>query len=175
MRRSPQKIEELKPILAEAALKLNPNPNEISCQELAKAAGLAIGTIYRIIPAKADLFQLVAEHAEKQFNEIVFAPLKAGLSIRDRFSLVFNRIFEFKKTHKDAARFLAFHGFGPQSLFLKSSDAFSKEGIATKIMDETIAPLAHALIWGPIAISIQNQSNPDIEVLEEKVWHTLAA
>lgn len=175
MRRSPQSIEELKPILAEAALALNPNPNEISCQELAKSAGLAIGTIYRIIPSKSDLFNLVAEHAEKQFNEIVFAPIRGGLAIRERFSLIFKRIFEFNKTHKPSARFLAFHGFGPQSLFLKSSDAFSKEGIATNIMDESTAPLAHALIWGPIAISIQNQSNPDIGALEEKVWHTLAA
>lgn len=175
MRRSPLPIDELKPILAEAALKLNPNPNEISCQELAKAAGLAIGTIYRIIPAKSDLYDLVAEHCERKFNEIVFAPIKSGLNIRERFSLVFKRIFEFQKKNQDAARFLAFHGFGPQSLFLKSSDAFSKEGIKTNIMDENTAPLAHALIWGPISISIQNKANPDIEVLENKVWQTLAA
>ena len=175
MRRSPQSIAELKPVLAEAALALNPNPNEISCQELAKTAGIAIGTIYRIIPSKSDLFYLVAEYAEKKFNEIVFAPIRGGLDIRDRFSLIFKRIFEFNKAQKPAARFLAFHGFGPQSLFLKSSNAFSKEGIATNIMDENTAPLAHALIWGPIAVSIQNQTSPDIEVLEEKVWRTLAA
>lgn len=176
MRRSPQLINDLKPLLADAAMALSSHPNEISVQALAKAAGLAIGTIYRIIPAKSDLFEIVQYRAEEKFNNIVFAPIRGGQSLRVRFELIFNRIFEFVDSEPDAAKFLALHGFSTQSLFLKSSTAFSDEGIKTNLMRQNIAPMAHALIWGPIAVAILQKAN-DIKAkdLEECIWHTLAA
>ncbi len=178
-RRSPLGTKEISNIIADAAIKLSPYPDAISVQELAAKSNMAIGTIYRVMPKKADLKNLMAKYVEEKFNSVIFTPIRASLDLKSRFSIVFGRINDFIDKEPECAKFLAVNGFDADCAFFKAAHAFVSEGVSLGIMDENIKNIAQSLIWGPIAAHIINRTN-NIETgavkdQEKRVWASLAA
>ena len=176
-RRSPSTTKEIEEIIAKSAIELGVQIDGISIKQLADSAGLAIGTIYRVLKTKDDLNALITKYCENHFNAFVFQAIPAKLPLRGRFSLVFSRIMQFIEQEKQCARFLGFNGFSVNSLMVKASSGFAAEGSSFDLMDKNIIPLAYAIIWGPISEILKNDENVpfDNSTLENSIWAALTA
>ena len=174
-RRSPSTTKELKSIIANAAIAHSVHGNDISIKELAEASGLAIGSIYRVIKTKSDLKKIIDDHCEALFNAQVFAAIPAKLSLRDRFSLVLTRIFQFAQTNNQAANYLAHNGFGQSSLMVMSCVGFAAEGQKSGIINQKIIEYVYPIIWGPISAVIKGGQSPisNTEVIDDSIWAAL--
>lgn len=174
MRRSPQKIEDIEKQIADAALHLGVNPNGYSIRELAQKAQVAVGTIYRAIPNKNRLEQLLEERAEDVFCEYVLAPIPARLDMKGRFALVFDRLTDFITKEPEIAEFLATHGFKDDSKFKKSINLFIEEAAASGEIDIKLKPIALSLIWGPISSLLQYKGDTETaNLLKDGIWAAL--
>lgn len=174
-RRSPTTTSELRSIIASAAIADGVNYESLSIKELADASGLAIGSIYRVIKTKSDLKDIIDDHCEAMFNANVFAAIPAKLSLRDRFSLVLSRIFQFAESNRQAANYLAYNGFGATSLMVRSCVGFAAEGHKSGIINQRIIEYAYPIIWGPISAIIKSGgfNFANISVVDESIWAAL--
>ncbi|MEI9931236.1 MAG: helix-turn-helix domain-containing protein [Rhizomicrobium sp.] len=78
----------------------------VAVSEIAKAAGVATGTVYVYFRDKEALVNALYRHWKTIYNDVVLAPLPQGLLVRDRFTTYWQRIMEFARTHPRAVRFL---------------------------------------------------------------------
>ncbi|MFZ1988634.1 MAG: TetR/AcrR family transcriptional regulator [Alphaproteobacteria bacterium] len=77
--------------------------------DIARAAGIGTGTIYRYFPDKEGLVNALYQHWRARFNAAVLAPMPAGLSPRAQFDLYWQRLVGFVQEQPIAARFLELH------------------------------------------------------------------
>lgn len=176
MRRSPQSIENIERQIAEAAIALGPNLSDFSVQDLAKKAGFAIGTIYRVLPTRDSLKEIVQKRAETMFDAVVLAAIPAKLDAQERFNSVMMRIMDFAKGNPKAAQYLAFNGFSVESNFRRAILGFIKEFAPIGFEEETMAKLGFSLIWGPIAtlLSSGEDLSDEMETIAPKIWKSIA-
>jgi|GEM_PF-3294406 AcrR family transcriptional regulator len=176
-RRSPCTSKELENIIASAVIARSIYVDDISIKQIAEASGLAIGSIYRVIKTKSDLKKIVDSHCEALFNAQVFSAIPAKLSFRDRFSLVLIRIFHFIEANMEAANYLAYNGFSPSSLMVKSCISFASEGQISGLIRPEIIQYSYAFIWGPISTIIKSKSTTgtDLAVIEGSIWAALTS
>lgn len=176
MRRSPQPVENIEKQIAEAAISLGPNLSDFSVQDLAKRAGVAVGTIYRVLPRRDSLKEIVQKRAETMFDIVVLAAIPAKLDAQERFNKVMIRILEFAKNNPKAAQYLAFNGFALNSNFRRAIIAFIKEFAPMGFEDDLMAKMGFSLIWGPIAtlLSSGDELNDEMEYIAPKIWKSIA-
>jgi AcrR family transcriptional regulator len=176
MRRSPQNIDDIKTQIAQAALRIGPNLDGFSVQELAQSANVAIGTIYRVLPTKAELKTIVNEYVEQSFNRHIFAPIRAKYDLKARFELVFARLIEYIELNKHEANYLAMYGIANDAQFKKAIYAFIDEASSIGVIDKALRPIAMSLIWGPILSLLQTKAQGiNHELLCQSVWAALKA
>jgi AcrR family transcriptional regulator len=77
--------------------------------DIARAAGVGTGTIYRYFPDKEGLVNALYQHWRQRLNAAVLAPMPAGLSPRAQFDLYWQRLVGFARQEPIAARFLELH------------------------------------------------------------------
>jgi AcrR family transcriptional regulator len=80
--------------------------------DIARAAGVGTGTIYRYFPDKEGLVNALYRHWRERFNTAVLAPMKPGLSPRAQFETYWQRLIGFVRDAPVAARFLELHHHG---------------------------------------------------------------
>jgi len=80
--------------------------------DIARAAGVGTGTIYRYFPDKEGLVNALYQQWRAGFNAAVLAPMAAGLSPKEQFNLYWHRLAGFAREHPVAARFLELHHHG---------------------------------------------------------------
>ncbi len=176
MRRSPQPVENIEKQIAEAAINLGPNLSDFSVQDLARQAGIAIGTIYRVLPTRDSLKEIVQKRAEAMFDAVVLSAIPARLDAQSRFNKVMVRIMDFAKGNAKAAEYLAFNGFSAESNFRRAIVAFIREFAPMNIDDAIMEKLGFSLIWGPIATLLASGDDlgDELETIAPKIWKSIA-
>lgn len=177
MRRSPQSIEEIETQIAKAAIKLGPNLESFSIQELAKEANIAIGTIYRVLPTKIELNAIVKNYAQSEFDKIILIPIRATLDLKGRFETVFSRILDFAIKNPKMAQYLAINGFDENSNFSKAINAFLNEIAPMSNKNPSLSKIGLSLIWGPIASLLLSgaMNSEDYKSLSPIIWNAISA
>jgi AcrR family transcriptional regulator len=158
--------------------------------EIARAAGVAVGTIYRYFPTKEALARALIVRCEARFDEEVFAAIPIGASPRAVFRLYWRRMVEFAKSHPAAQRFLdlqdhstycgAMAGEGGRALLAAVRELIARgrrEGtmkpldpvVLVALLKGALAGLArHAAGDGPIPTAMA-------EEMEDCLWNAVAA
>jgi len=81
----------------------------VAVPEIAKAAGVATGTVYVYFRDKEALVNALYRHWKSAYNETVLAPLPPGLLVRDKFTTLWQRMMDFALAHPRAIRFMDLH------------------------------------------------------------------
>lgn len=171
-RRSPEPVSALEVRLVAAALSLGDSLDAIAMPELAKASGLAVGTLYRLAPGKVALAELVTRAVRARFDAVVFAPFPARLDLKGRFDTIWQRLSQFLLDEPDAARHLAVRALPEGSAFRKASAAFARDGAALGALRDMDADTLAALVWGPVAAMARDgtASSERLADLGQAVW-----
>ena len=174
-RRSPRSIAVIEDRLLRAAVSLGDTLDAISMPELAKAADIAVGTLYRIAPSKAALAELLDMRAWACFETYVFAPFPARLSLQERFSLMWARLGDFAAAEPEISTFLARLPMRSDHAFVKASTIFARDGAATGTFKTLTGAELAALVWGPVSALLRNRacSVESLHHLETAVWDAL--
>lgn len=132
--------------------------------EIAEAAGVGTGTIYRYFATKEELFNALYARWRGAYNDFVLAEFPPGMSIRDRFGGYWRRMIGFAKQHPHATRFLELHHHAPHldeanrelsQRYLDVANTFFAEGVATGELKNLPPRLAVALMWGALMALIK--------------------
>ncbi|HTO39980.1 MAG TPA: TetR/AcrR family transcriptional regulator [Rhizomicrobium sp.] len=129
----------------------------VAVPEIARAAGVATGTVYRYFATKEALVNALYLRWKTAYNATVLAPLDAQASPREMFATYWQRMTDFAQSHPRAMRFLDLHFHGSyldaQSLAAHTAyrvaaaefvRAARKAGAIRALSPELVA----ALIWG---------------------------
>jgi AcrR family transcriptional regulator len=129
----------------------------VAVPEIAKAAGVAIGTIYRYFETKDALVNALYRQWKSAYNQIVLAPAPAHFGPRQAFSFRWQRIMLFARANPAAMRFLTLHHHAPhldvESRALDEADYVATEAFLAGMPEAPAisAYLIPALIWGAAA------------------------
>jgi AcrR family transcriptional regulator len=157
-RRSPETIEAIEARLLAASLALADTWDGVTMPDLAKAANIAVGTLYRIAPSKLILGQRLEVLARTLFDKHVFAPFPARLSFKERFGLIWSRMGAFALEQPDVARFLASKPWPKDCAFIRNSAIFARDGAASGEMKPMSGESAAALVWGPLSALLRDRA-----------------
>lgn len=174
-RRSPEPVSVIEDRLLRASVALGDSLDSISMPELAAAAQIAVGTLYRIAPSKTALAVLLDARAQAQFDRHVFAPFPARLSLEERFRLMWSRLAEFALQKADIAAYLARKPMASDSAFIKASAIFARDGAATGTLKPLSGEELAAIVWGPLSALLRNHacSVESLKQLEQAAWDGL--
>lgn len=132
----------------------------VAVPEIANAAGVATGTIYRYFETKEALVNALYRHWKMAYNQIVLAPAPVHFSPRQDFAFRWQRMMLFARSNPRAMRFLYLHHHMPyldaESLALDDADHAATERFIARARDTGAnaalsSSLATALIWGAAA------------------------
>lgn len=176
-RRSPETITVIEARLLHASVALADTWDAVSMPELAKAAQIAVGTLYRIAPSKLILGQRLDVLARAAFDHYVFAPFPARLTSKERFGLIWTRMGDFALAEPDIARFLACRAWPQDCAFMRNSHIFARDGAASGEMRPMLGPVAAALVWGPLSALLRDKacSRDSLDQLQSAAWDGLRA
>lgn len=176
-RRSPETIDAIEARLLAASLALSDTWDGVSMPELAKAANIAVGTLYRIAPSKLILGQRLEILARAAFDAHVFAPFPARLTFQERFVLIWSRMGEFALAKPDIARFLASKAWPNDCAFMRNSVIFARDGAASGQMKAISGESAAALVWGPLSALLRDRTctQANLDQLQIAAWDGLKA
>jgi AcrR family transcriptional regulator len=176
-RRSPESIETIEERLLVASVALSDSWDAVSMPDLAKAAQIAVGTLYRIAPSKTALGQRLEILARAKFDKAVFAPFPARLTFKERFGLIWTRMGDFALTSPDIARFLATRAWPKDCAFIRNSLIFARDGEASGEMKPMSGDVAAALVWGPLSALLRDRtcSRDNLNQLLIAAWDGLRA
>jgi AcrR family transcriptional regulator len=174
-RRSPEPISAIEDRLLRASVALGDNLDSVSLPELAAAANIAVGTLYRIAPSKSALAEILDARARALFERHVFAPFPARLSLQQRFHLMWTRLADFAVQEPDIAAYLARKPMGPESAFIKASAIFARDGAVTGELKTLSGEELAAIVWGPLSALLRNHacSVESLKQLEQAAWDGL--
>lgn len=174
-RRSPETIETIEGRLLVAAVALSDSWDAVSMPDLAKAANIAVGTLYRIAPSKQILGARLEVLARAAFDKAVFAPFPARLTFKERFGLIWTRMGDFALANPDIARFLATKPWPKDCAFIRNSAIFARDGEASGEMKPMAGDVAAALVWGPLSALLRDKtcSRDNLDQLLIAAWDGL--
>ena len=171
-------------LILDAALKLFSERgfHGTAVPDIARAAGVGTGTIYRYFEGKEGLVNALYQHWRSRFNQAVLAPMPAGLSPRAQFDLYWQRLVGFARAEPVAARFLELHHHGDYldqasksiaRIYPAAMRTFVRAGIGAGIL-RTAAPEALiALMQGAmLGLLKQDEAAPGGLITERLVDET---
>jgi AcrR family transcriptional regulator len=163
--------------VVEAALALGGDLDAVSMPDLAHRAGVAVGSLYRVAPGKTELRAIVSAAARSRFEQVVFAPFPARLTLQDRFGLIFDRLVGFASADPGAAGYLARHSHASDSAYGRASAGFARDGAASGVFPGWTGEEVVALTWGPVAaLLLAGRFDPQSAArLKPALWRALTA
>lgn len=129
----------------------------VAVPEIARAAGVATGTVYLYFQDKRALVNALYRHWKSAYNRFVLAPLPPGLLVRDQFTTYWSRMTEFARAHPGAARFMDLHHHGAyldeesralSRVYVEAAEAFVRAARAERAIRDLDPRLIVALMWG---------------------------
>lgn len=152
-RRAPDK----RSLLLEAALELFETRgfDGVAVPEIARAAGVAIGSVYRYFATKEALVNALYRQWRSAYNQVVMAPVPAHFGPRQAFGFRWQRLMLFARTAPRPMRFLTLHHHAPyldaESRALEAADRAAMETVLAELNSTLAPPLGAALVWGAAA------------------------
>lgn len=132
----------------------------VTVPEIARSAGVAVGTVYRYFATKEALVNALYRQWKGTYNDMVLAASPHGLAPRALFMRTWHRMTLFARTHPKAVRFLDLHHHGAylddesralsRSYAAAASDFVNAARAAGAIRDLEPAMVV-ALMWGAAA------------------------
>lgn len=174
-RRSPEPISAIEERLLRASVALGDTLDSVSMPDLAAAASIAVGTLYRIAPSKSALAEILDARAKAHFERRIFAPFPARLTLEQRFRLMWARLADFAQSEPDIAAYLARKPMTADSAFVKASAIFARDGAATGELKTLSGEELAAIVWGPLSALLRNHtcSVESLQQLEQAAWDGL--
>jgi AcrR family transcriptional regulator len=178
--------------LLEAALDLFETRgfNGVAVPEIAKAAGVATGTLYLYFKDKDALVNALYRHWKAAYNRMVLAPLPGGIGFREIFSLYWRRMMLFARNHPRAVRFMDLHHHSSylddesralSRTYAQTAQEFvaaARDAGAIRNLDPTMVV---ALMWGASAGLVKFESqgalNFDASMasqMEDALWRAIS-
>jgi TetR/AcrR family transcriptional regulator, repressor of fatR-cypB operon len=159
----------------------------VAVPEIAKAAGVAIGTVYRYFATKEALVNSLYRHWKTNYNALVLEAPPPHFSPRQAFSFRWERMMLFARTHPHAMRFLVLHHHAPyldtDSQALDATDRTAMEAFVAGVQQAAgpLAPAAaSALIWGAAAGLLKFASDGRLKLdsgnaadMDDALWRAL--
>lgn len=125
--------------------------------EIAGAAKVATGTIYRYFDTKDALLNALYQRWKGAFNARVFAATPERLQARDVFGVIWRRMMDWMRDCPKQAVFLDQHFHKPfldetsrayERAYLDAFDRFVTQAVATGQVRDMPAALVASLVWG---------------------------
>jgi AcrR family transcriptional regulator len=178
--------------LLEAALELFETRgfDGVAVPEIAKAAGVATGTLYLYFRDKATLVNALYRHWKSEYNAVVLKPLPVGIAPRKAFSHYWQRMMLFARTYPRAIRFMDLHHHGAylddesRALsrdYLDVATAFARDGRAQGAIRDLDPVLIVALMWGAAAGLVKFSASGALALdefsataMEDALWRAVA-
>jgi TetR/AcrR family transcriptional regulator, repressor of fatR-cypB operon len=163
----------------------------VAVPEIARAAGVATGTIYRYFRTKEELVNALYRHWKSAYNEQILRPVPDGLEVRETFALYWRRMAEFARKHYRAVRFLDLHYHAPyldaesramEGIYMETAKFLMNEGRNTGTLRDLDPALVVALLWGATAglnkfvhdgRLVFNEATS--RAMEDALWRAIAA
>lgn len=132
----------------------------VAVPEIARAAGVATGTIYRYFEDKEALVNALYRHWKGVYNAAVLAPVPQVLTPKALFLLYWQRMTAFSRAHPRAARFMDLHHHGAYldtesrataGEYLHVAQDFVAEAGANGAIRPLEPAVVVALMWGAAA------------------------
>ncbi len=187
-----QKPEDKRAKLLDAALELFETRgfDGVAVPEIAKAAGVATGTLYLYFKDKAALVNGLYRHWKGAYNAMVLAPLPEDLGPREIFSRTWQRMTLFAQTYPRAVRFMDLHHHGAyldaesRSLsrdYAEVAQAFARRARAQGAIRDIDPILIVALMWGAAAGLVKFAASGALTLdtksataMEDALWRAIA-
>ncbi len=146
--------------------------------EVAKDAGVAVGTIYLRYEGKAELLSGVLDRVERSFAEAMDQPEIWKIPFPDRFKSLVASIFETAGREEDLARLMALStyatntGAHAKSHVLTGIEAHMRDGVARKELREDVdlplaARMAHGMVEGAMRALMAEPSRDPAMVISQ--------
>lgn len=125
--------------------------------EIAKAAGVATGTIYRYFDTKDVLLNMLYQRWRGELNASVFAAIPQGSSAREVFGIMWRRLAGWIAAYPVQATFLEQHYHKPlldeksqeaDRVFVQGMERFVEGAVASGEIRNMPPALAVSLVWG---------------------------
>lgn len=149
--------------------------------EIAAAAGVAVGTIYRYFPTKEALDGELRALWADRFADEVLQPLPANATPRAALRTYWRRMAAFARTHPSAYRYLELNGPVEGARILQAMQALADWGRREGAMKPVTAGVLQALLRGALA-GLMRLAAPDsaippalAEEMEDCLWNAVAA
>lgn len=129
----------------------------VAVPEIARAAGVATGTIYRYFKTKEELVNALYRHWKSAYNQQILGPVPEELEPREVFALYWRRMAEFARKHYRAVRFLDLHYHAPyldaesramEGAYMDTAIFFMEKGGKSGTLRPLDPALVVALMWG---------------------------
>jgi AcrR family transcriptional regulator len=162
----------------------------VAVPEIARAAGVATGTVYVYFRDKDALVNALYRHWKTAYNDAVLAPLPPGLLVRDRFTTYWQRMMAFARAHPRAARFMDLHHHGAyldedsralSRRYASVARDFIAEAKAAGVIRDLDPLMVVALMWGAAAGLVKFAAQGALAVdagmsadMEEALWRAIA-
>jgi TetR/AcrR family transcriptional regulator, repressor of fatR-cypB operon len=162
----------------------------VAVPEIARAAGVAVGTVYRYFDTKEALVNALYRHWKRAYNDAVLAPLPDDLPARGAFASYWQRMTLFARTHPRAMRFMDLHHHAPYlddesrsegRAYAEVASDFVARARAEGVLGDLPPVLIVALMWGAAAglVKFAGQGALSLDVesaqsMEDALWRAIA-
>lgn len=162
----------------------------VAVPEIARAAGVATGTVYLYFHDKTALVNALYRHWKGAYNALVLAPLPAGIAPRDAFATYWRRMSDFALSHPRAVRFMDLHHHvaylddesrAMSRAYLDVAHAFLRQASAEGAIRDVDPMMVVALMWGAAAGLVKFASAGALAfdenmatAMEDALWRAVA-
>jgi len=162
----------------------------VAVPEIARAAGVATGTLYLYFKDKQALVNALYRHWKERYNDMVLAPLPPGLVLRDRFTTYWQRMTDFARAHPSAVRFMDLHHHAAyldddsralSRRYLEVAEAFARDAKAEGAIRDLEPTMIVALTWGAAAGLVKFAASGALALdqrtstaMEDALWRAIA-
>lgn len=162
----------------------------VAVPEIARAAGVATGTLYLYFEDKQALVNALYRHWKERYNAMVLAPVPPGLIARDRFTTYWQRMTAFARLYPSAMRFMDLHHHATyldeesralSRRYLEVAEAFAREAKADGAIRDLEPAMIVALMWGAAAGLVKFASAGALALdesmstaMEDALWRAVA-
>ncbi|WNJ19364.1 TetR/AcrR family transcriptional regulator [Pontibacter sp. G13] len=156
---------------------------QTSMSQVSKESGVAVGTMYHHFKSKGELIEGIFLHINQALGEAVeFTPEEQQLSVKERFSLILKKGYQFYVSHPNHFLFHDTHNYSPlisQDVRDQSRSYYPSffdlllEGIDQGIIVNMHPILLIRWIYNAMVSIVQIKLNHEIEVTEDMLDKTI--